>query len=111
MGFRGGNASGRRIVLPPGAFWTHGASKMRLVGRIFLLCMYSVSESGRASFRQAHCFVQGPLRFFPVLPNPTCTRSHIWGLPKSGASRLLNTLAILSPPKSLLDYYWKGWAQ
>ena len=34
-------------------------------------------------FRQAHCFVQGPLRFFPVLPNPTCTRSHIWGLPIS----------------------------
>ena len=32
-------------------------------------------------FRQAHCFVQGRLRFLPVPPNPTCARSHIWGFP------------------------------
>ena len=32
-------------------------------------------------FRQAHCFVQGPLRFLPVPPNPTCAPSHIWGFP------------------------------
>ena len=32
-------------------------------------------------FRQAHCFVQGPLRFLPVPPNPTCARSHFWGFP------------------------------
>ena len=32
-------------------------------------------------FCQAHCFVQGRLRFLPVPPNPTCARSHIWGFP------------------------------
>ena len=37
-------------------------------------------------FRQAHCFVQGPLRFLPVLPNPTCARSHIWGLSNNAPS-------------------------
>ena len=39
MGFRGSNASGRRIVLPPGAFWAHGASKMAILGASFLLCI------------------------------------------------------------------------
>ena len=32
-------------------------------------------------FRQAHCFVQGSLRFLPVPPNPRCARFHIWGFP------------------------------
>ena len=32
-------------------------------------------------FRQAHCFMQGPLRFFPVPKTPTCARSHVWGFP------------------------------
>ena len=37
MGFQGSNASGRRIVLLPGAFWAHGASKMAILGASFLL--------------------------------------------------------------------------
>ena len=93
VGFRGSSASGRRIVLLPGAFWAHSASKMAILGASFLLCIsqcFRVWEgmlparrvSHEPCFRQAHCFVQGPLRFFPVLPNPTCTRSHIWGLSK-----------------------------
>ena len=32
VGFRGGNASGGRLVLLPGAFWAHGASKMATLG-------------------------------------------------------------------------------
>ena len=28
--------------------------------------------SHNSCFRQAHCFMQWRLRFFPVLPNPTC---------------------------------------
>ena len=88
MGFRGNNASSRRIVLLAGAFWVHGASKVAILGASFLLC-FRVWEgmlppggvSHEPCFRQVHCFVQGPLRFFPVLPDPTCTRSHIWGLP------------------------------
>ena len=37
--FRGSDASGRRIVLLPGAFWAHGASKMAILGASFLLCI------------------------------------------------------------------------
>ena len=37
MGFQGSNASGRRIVLLPGAFWAHGASKMAILGASLLL--------------------------------------------------------------------------
>ena len=38
--------------------------------------------SHKPCFRQAHCFVQGPLRFLLVPPNPTCALSHVWGFPK-----------------------------
>ena len=37
VGFQGSNASGRRIVLLPGAFWAHGASKMVILGASLLL--------------------------------------------------------------------------
>ena len=37
--------------------------------------------SHQPCFRQVHCFVQGPLRFLHLPPNPTCARSHIWGFP------------------------------
>ena len=96
VGFRGRNASGGRIVLLPGAFWAHGAFQNGHFGRISSTLYFTVFRSfgGHASarrvslepcFRQAHCFVQGPLRFLPVPPNPTCARSHIWGLPKSAS--------------------------
>ena len=39
--------------------------------------------SHKPCFRQAHCFRKGPLRFLPVPPNPTCARSHIWGVFRS----------------------------
>ena len=48
VGFQGSNASGGHIVLLPGAFWAHDASKI--------------------------------LRFLHLPPNPTCARSHMWGL-------------------------------
>ena len=68
-------------------------------GRISSTLCFTVSQSlaGHASarrvprepcFRQAHCFVQGPLRFLPVPPNddfnPTGARSHFWGFPSGG---------------------------
>ena len=55
MGFQGSNASGRRIVLLPGAFWAHGASKMVILGASFLLCILQCFRvwEGRACFRQA----------------------------------------------------------
>ena len=39
VGFRGSSASSGRIVLPPGAFWEHGASKMLTSGASLLFCM------------------------------------------------------------------------
>ena len=39
MGFRVSNASGGRIVLLPGAFWAHGASKTAILGASLLLCI------------------------------------------------------------------------
>ena len=39
VGFRGSNASGGRIVLLPGAFWAHSASKMAILGASLLLCI------------------------------------------------------------------------
>ena len=39
VGFRGSNASGGRIVLLPGAFWAHGASKIAISGASLLLCI------------------------------------------------------------------------
>ena len=39
VGFRGSNASSGRIVLLPGAFWAHGASKMAILGASLLLCI------------------------------------------------------------------------
>ena len=70
-----------RTVLPNGHF-----------GRICSTLYFTVFQNlgGHASarrvshepcFRQAHCFVQGPLRFLPLPPNPTCARSHIGGFP------------------------------
>ena len=88
-------------MLPVGR--AHGASTRRILGarcfqngdfgRISSALYLTVFQSlgGRAStkrvshepcFRQGHCFVQGPLRFLPVPPNPTCARPHIWGFPK-----------------------------
>ena len=46
VGFRGSNASGGRVVLLPGAFWEHGASKMATLGA-------SLPELRRACFLQA----------------------------------------------------------
>ena len=39
VGFRGSTASGGCIVLLPGAFWAHGASKMAILGASLLLCI------------------------------------------------------------------------
>ena len=39
VGVRGSNASGGPIVLLPGAFWEHGASKMAILDASLLLCV------------------------------------------------------------------------
>ena len=59
-------------------------------GRIWSTLYFTVYQSleGHTSarhvwhkpcFRQAHRFMQGPLRFLPVPSNPTSARSHTWG--------------------------------
>ena len=63
------------------------------LGASLLLCILTMSQSfgvhasgrrvsHRPCVRQAHCFLQGPLLFLPVPPNPRCARSHIWGFLK-----------------------------
>ena len=100
VGFRGSNASGGRIVLLPAAFWVHVLPKWPLWAHLFYSVFCNVKQfqslGGHASarrvshepcFRQTKCFVQGPLRFLHALPNPTCARSHIWGLPIWGVAK------------------------
>ena len=79
VGFRGSNASGRRIVLLPGAFWAHGASKMSILGASFLLCILQCFRVWEGMLPPGACRMSHASA--TVLPNPTCTRSHIWGLP------------------------------
>ena len=94
VGFRGSSASGRRIVLLPGAFWAHGASEMAILGASFLLCIlqcFRVWEgmlppgACRMSHASARRIVscRGLCVSSLCSQNPTCTRSHIWGLPIS----------------------------
>ena len=108
-GVRRSNAPVGRIVLLPSAFWAHGSFQNShfQIGRIsFYSLLYSVSElregvlpPGRVShepcFHTAHCFVQGPLRFLPVPPNPTCARYHIWGFPR-GIAEIVSPIAAAS---------------
>ena len=58
----------------------------RFASPLWFLNLAGHASASRVShercFRQAHCFVQAPLRFLPALPNRTCARSHIWGSPK-----------------------------
>ena len=92
VGFRGGSASGGRTVLLPSAFWAHGASKMATLGATLYFTAFQ-SLGGHASarrvlhepcFRQAHCFVQGPLRFISL-----CPQIPVVPAPTFGASRFL----------------------
>ena len=101
MGFRGSNASGRRIdaftrrilgarMPPKWPFWAHLSYS---VFTVFQSLGGHASKTGACRMkpccRQAHCFVQGPLRFFPVFPlNPTCTRCpHLGPSNLSGLKR------------------------
>ena len=87
MGFQGSNASGRRIMLLPGAFWAHGAFKMAVLGASFLLCIlqyFRVWEGmlppgacrmSHASARRIVSYrglcVSSPCSQIPLAPAPT----------------------------------------
>ena len=44
---------------------------------------YFYQARQKPCFRQAHCFIQKPLRFLPFPPpKPTCAPSHIWDFPR-----------------------------
>ena len=91
VGFRGSNASGGRIVLLPAAFWAHVLPKWPLWAHLFYSVFYSVSELGRACFRQARVAraVLPPNEMFRAgafaLP-PCAPKSHLCPLPHLGAS-------------------------
>ena len=89
----------RVAMLPVGALCFYQAHFRRMgfqnghFGRISFTLYFTVFRnlgrhasarrmSHKPCFRQAHRFMQGPLRFLPVPSNPTCARSHIWGFPR-----------------------------
>ena len=75
-----------RTVLPKWPLWENFSSTLYFT--IFRSLGGHASArrvSHELCFCQAHCFVQGPLRFLPVPPNPTCARSHTWGFAIFGA--------------------------
>ena len=93
--FQGSNASGGRIVLLPRRIlgarcFQNGHFGAHLFYSVLFFSVQSLGGHASAKrvshelcFRQAHCFVQGPLRFLPVPRHPTGARSHIWGFPTS----------------------------
>ena len=77
VGFRGSNASGRRIVLLPGVFWAHGASKMAILGASFLLCILQCFRVWEGMWQ----FPQEAARYFEffslqLLHSTLLNRSH-----------------------------------
>ena len=91
MGFRGSNASCGRLVLLPGAFWAHGASKMATLGTSRLPCIlqYFRAEEGmlplgacRTSRASARRIVSCRGLSFP----PSAPKSHMRPLPHLGVS-------------------------
>ena len=91
-------------MLPKWPFWEH----------LFYHVFYSFrSLRGHASarrvshkpcFRQAHCFMRGPLRFLPVPPNPTRTHSHIGGFRVRSCRRAALTTSGLEYYEARNDY-------
>ena len=55
VGFRGSNASGGRIVLLPGAFWAHCASKMAILGASLLLCILQCFRASEGMLPPGAC--------------------------------------------------------
>ena len=87
----GSNASSGRIVLLPGTFSAHGASKMATLGAALLVWIYSVSELRRACFRQARVAqaVLPPGALFQASASafPLCApKSHMCPLPHLASS-------------------------
>ena len=72
-----------RTMLPKWPLWAHLFYFVFTVFQSLGGHAAAKRVSPEPCFRQAHCFVQRPLRFLPVPPNPTCARSHIWGVSES----------------------------
>ena len=66
------------MVLPKWPLWAH------LFYSVFTVLCFRRARVARAVLPPGALFRAGPLRFLPVLPNPTCAHSHIWGFPKPG---------------------------
>ena len=92
MGFRGSNASSGRIVLLPGAFWAHGASKMAILGASLLLCIlqcFGASEGmlpRQARVAQAVLPPDALFRAGAFALPPCAPKSHMRPLPHLGVS-------------------------
>ena len=92
VGFRGSNASGRRIVLLPGAFWAHGASKMAILGASFLLCIlqcFSVWEGmlPPGACRMSHASARRIVSCSGLCVSSLCSQIPLAPAPTFGAFR------------------------
>ena len=114
MGFRGSNASGGRIVLLPGAFWAHGASKMAILEASLLLCIlqcFGASEgmlppgacrSSRASARRiVSCRALCASSLFPQIQHAPAPTFGVFRFIRAAATlrkRNKNTSSKIAPP-------------
>ena len=93
VGFQGSNASGRRIVLLPGAFWAHGASKMAILGATFLLCIlqcFRVWEGmlPPGACRMSHASARRVVWCRGLCVSSLCSQIPLAPAPRFGAFRL-----------------------
>ena len=92
VGFRGSNASGRRVVLPPGAFWTHGPSKTAILGASFLLCIlqcFRVWEGmlPPSACRMSHASAKRIVSYRGLCVSSLCSQIPLAPAPAFGALR------------------------
>ena len=99
-GFRVSNASGRRIVLLPGVFWAHGASKMAILGASFLLCIlqcFRVWEGmlPPGACRMSHASARRIVSCRGLCVSSLCSQIPLAPAPTFGAFRRLLSLVVV----------------
>ena len=66
--------------------WQVGRIPFSLYLTLFQIGRHASAKrvSHKPCFHKARCFMQKPLRFLVVPPNPTCAHSHFWGVTQNG---------------------------
>ena len=103
MGFRGSNASGRRIVLLPGVSWAHGASKMAILGASFLLCVLQCFRVWEGTLppgacRMSHASTRRIVSCRGLCVSSLCSQIPLAPAPTFGAKRQMVPISRVYPP-------------